>query len=110
MITNILANPRMLNALIFSRVPTGSGVWSSSSASSGFARSSVGSYSYGRNLPVPGGGVLGESSPGREGYFESEASEKMEPVEEWTETRWVRMLAELAIGGGGVRAAETACC
>jgi len=105
----MLANPRMLNALIFSRVPTGSGVCSSSSASSGFSRSSVGSYSYGRNAP-DGVGVLGESSPWRAGYFESEAVEKIEPVEEYTETRWARQLLAPATGGGGARAEVAACC
>lgn len=98
-----LANPRELNMLIFSRVPTGSGVCNSSSASSGFSRSSVGSYSYGRKAPEDGGVPGVSSPPWRDGYFELEASENMEPVVEYMETRCVRTLPELAIGGGGAR-------
>ena len=52
------------------------------------------------------------SSPWREGYFESEATEKMEPVVEYMEARAVRILPALAMamGGGGAREAEAACC
>ena len=89
--TSMLQKPRMLNAQIFSLVPTGSGPWSSSSAPSGFLRSSVGSYSYGRNA-LDDGGVLGTSSARYdESYLESDALENIETDEEFTVMRWVQI-------------------